>query len=315
LNKEKSKTDLCQHESVFVISAVMPRRGITVTGIFCIGKSEKMEERKGYVSHIVFRNVENGYTVFELENADGDTETCVGTIPFISEGEYACVKGQLVQHPVYMEQLKVESFETKEPDNEIAMLRYLSSGAITGIRGGLAKRIVDKFGEKTFDIIEKEPERLAEIKGISEKKAMAIADQFEEKREMRAAMIFLQQYGISNQLAVKIYQAYGAGLYAVVKENPYKLAEDITGVGFKIADEIAKHSGFNPDSEQRIRAGILYVLNNGSQEGYVYMPEELLLKQAVYCLEVSQESILHALETMAVDKTVIQTEEHQIYLP
>lgn len=274
-----------------------------------------MEERKGYVSHIVFRNTENGYTVFELENTDGDTETCVGNFPFINEGEYVSVRGQMVYHPVYMEQLKVESFEVQDPDNKTAMLRYLASGAIAGIRGGLAKRIVDKFGEKTFEVMEKEPERLSEVKGISEKKAIAIAAQFEEKRGMRIAMLFLQKYGISNQLAVKIYQAYGASLYEIVKENPYRLAEDIRGVGFKIADEIARQSGFDLNSEERIRAGILYVLNMGSQEGYVYMPEELLAKEAVFRLEVSLERIQNALQNMALDKAVIITEEQFVYLP
>ena len=158
-----------------------------------------MEERRGYVSHIVYRNVENGYTVFELENPDEDVEeTCVGNVPFLNEGEYVCVRGELVTHPIYQEQLKVMSCEVQEPDDELAMLRYLSSGAIAGVRGGLAKRIVDKFGDKTFEIIEKEPERLAEVKGITEKKARAISEQFEEKREMRGAMLFLQEYGISN---------------------------------------------------------------------------------------------------------------------
>ena len=143
-----------------------------------------MEERRGYVSHIVYRNVENGYTVFELENPDEDVEeTCVGNVPFLNEGEYVCVRGELVTHPIYQEQLKVMSCEVQEPDDELAMLRYLSSGAIAGVRGGLAKRIVDKFGDKTFEIIEKEPERLAEVKGITEKKARAISEQFEEKRE------------------------------------------------------------------------------------------------------------------------------------
>lgn len=136
----------------------------------------------------------------------------------------------------------------------MAILRYLSSGAITGIRGGLAKRIVDKFGDETFEVIEKEPERLAEVKGISEKKARSIALQFEEKREMRSAMIFLQNYGISNALAVKLYKEYGNSLYDIVKENPYRMAEDIRGVGFKIADEIARKSGISLDSEQRMRA-------------------------------------------------------------
>ncbi len=274
-----------------------------------------MEERKGYVSHIIFRNVENGYTVFELEDAGGETETCVGNFPFINEGEYVSVQGEMVQHPVYMEQLKVTSYQVQDPDDQIAVLRYLSSGAIAGIRGGLAKRIVDKFGDKTFDIIEKEPERLAEVKGISEKKARAIALQFEEKREMRSAMLFLQGYGVSNQLAVKIYKAYGAGLYEIVKENPYQLAEDIAGVGFRIADDIARKAGFELDSDYRIRAGLLYVLGLGTNEGYVYMPEQQLLKEAVYRLEVAAERLMSVLEQMAIDKVVIVTEERSVYLP
>ncbi len=274
-----------------------------------------MEERKGYVTRIVFRNVENGYTVFELESTDGEEETCVGNLPFINEGEFVCVRGEMVQHPIYMEQLKVASCEVQEPEDGIAMLRYLASGAIAGIRGGLAKRIVDKFGDKTFEVIEKEPERLAEVKGISEKKARAISMQFEEKREMRGAMIFLQDYGISNQLAVKIYKTYGAALYDIVRENPYQLAEDIRGVGFKIADEIARKSGFSLDSAERLRAGLLYVLNAGTREGYVYMPEELLLREAVYRLEVSVEHIVDVLEQLGVEKTVIISGERHVYLP
>ena len=274
-----------------------------------------MEEREGYVSHIVFRNVENGYTVFELENTEGDTETCVGNFPFINEGEYVLVQGEMVHHPVYMEQLKVTHYEVKDPEDEVAMLRYLGSGAIAGVRGGLAKRIVDKFGEKTFEIIEKEPERLAEVKGISEKKAIQISHQFEEKREMRSAMIFLQQYGISNQLAVKIYKQYGGELYGVVKENPYQLAEDISGVGFKIADEIARRSGFSLHSPERIRAGILYVLGLGTGEGYVYMPEQMLVKEAVSRLEVSLDQVMDVLEQMEMEKGIIVTKERNIYLP
>lgn len=274
-----------------------------------------MEERKGYVSHIIFRNVENGYTVFELETKDGDTETCVGTFPFINEGEYVALQGELVNHPIYMEQLKVSSYQIQEPDDEVAMLRYLSSGAIAGIRGGLANRIIKKFGDKTFEIIEKEPERLAEVKGISEKKAMAISLQFEEKREMRAATIFLQKYGISNQLAVKIYKAYGMEMYRIVENNPYKLAEDIAGVGFKVADEIARKSGLPLDSAKRIRAGVLYVLQVGTNGGYVYMPEALVMKYAVAWLQVSLEQIEMVLEDMESDKTVIVTKDRNVYLP
>lgn len=274
-----------------------------------------MEERNGYVSHIIYRNVENGYTVFELEGTDGEEETCVGTFPFLNEGEFVYVRGEMVQHPVYMEQLKVSFYEVKEPEDEMAMLRYLASGAIVGIRGGLAKRIVDKFGDKTFDIIEKEPERLAEVKGISEQKARTISEQFEQKREMRGAMIFLQKYGISNSLAVKIYKAYGNALYDIVKENPYQLAEDIVGVGFCIADDIARKSGFSLDSTERIRAGILYVLHMGTQSGYIYMPEKVLLQEAVYRLEVSGERILAILEKMVLDKTIIVTDTRDVYIP
>lgn len=274
-----------------------------------------MEERKGYVSHIIYRNVENGYTVFELEQMDGEEETCVGSFPFINEGEYICVRGEMVQHPVYMEQLKVSSYEIREPEDKVAMLRYLASGAIAGIRGGLAKRIVDKFGDDTFAIIEKEPERLAEVKGISEKKARSISMQFEEKRELRGAMLFLQEYGVSNQLAVKIYKTYGNAMYDIVRDNPYQLAEDISGVGFKIADEIARKSGFALDSSQRIRAGVLYVLGLGTQAGYVYMPEELLLKESVYRLEVNLEQLTEVLDKMELDKAVIMDEKRNVYLP
>ena len=274
-----------------------------------------MEEREGYVSHIIYRNVENGYTVFELESTDGEEETCVGTFPFLNEGEYICVRGEMVQHPVYMEQLKVVSYEVKEPEDQMAMLRYLASGAIAGIRGGLAKRIVDKFGDQTFDVIEKQPERLAEVKGISEKKARGIAAQFEEKREMRGAVIFLQEYGISNQLAVKIYKVYGSALYDIVHDNPYQLAEDISGVGFKIADEIARKGGFALDSAERIRAGILYVMNLGIQGGYVYMPEKLLLKESVYRLQVNVEQLSSVLQKMEYDRLIIVDEERNIYLP
>lgn len=282
-----------------------------------------MEERKGYVVHIRFRNEENGYTVLDIETDDGGEETCVGIFPFIHEGDYILVRGEIVDHPIYHEQIKVSSYEVTDPDNELAILRYLSSGAITGIRGGLAKRIVDKFGEDTFLIMEKEPERLAEVKGISEKKARDIAEQFVEKRELRRAILFLQKYGISNALAVKIHKTYGEELYEVVEKNPYRLAEDIRGVGFRIADDIARKAGYKIDSPKRIRAGILYLLGAGSAEGYVYMPEKLLVTQAVTELEVSVDRVLDVLAVMIMDHVVIAEEveneesqiEKRIFLP
>lgn len=276
-----------------------------------------MEERKGYVEHIIYRNVENGYTVFEFacEDEEGEMlETCVGTFPFINEGEYMILYGSMVKHPTYHEQFKVEKSESRDPDDVISMQRYLASGAIKGIGGGLAKRITDLFGEKTFEIIEKEPERLSEVKGISEKKAMDISAQFEEKREMRNALLFLQQYGISNQLAVKIYKTYREDMYGIVKNNPYKLAEDIRGVGFRIADGIAMRTGLDMDSDYRIRAGILYVLGLGTGSGHIYMPEELLYRNCVEFLGVSVERLMNMVDEMELDKSVIRDGE-KVYLP
>lgn len=282
-----------------------------------MGNKNIMEERNGYVEHIIYRNVENGYTVFEFACEDGDgevLETCVGTFPFINEGEYMVLYGNVVTHPTYHEQFKVEKSESRAPDDVLSMQRYLGSGAIKGIGGGLAKRITDKFGEKTFEIIEKEPERLSEVKGISEKKAADIATQFEEKREMRDAMIFLQQYGISNQLAVKIYQTYRADLYGIVKNNPYQLAEDIRGVGFKIADGIARKTGLDMDSDFRIRAGILYVLGLGSSSGHIYMPAELLYRNCVEFLGVGVDRLMAMTDEMEMDKSIVRDGE-RIYLP
>ncbi len=276
-----------------------------------------MEERNGYVEHIVFRNVENGYTVFEFACEDGDEEileTCVGTFPFINEGEYMVLYGNVVTHPTYHKQFKVEKSESRDPDDVVSMLRYLGSGAIKGIGGGLAKRITDKFGDRTFEIIEREPERLSEVKGISEKKAADIASQFEEKREMRNALLFLQQYGISNQLAVKIYKTYREDLYGIIKNNPYKLAEDIRGVGFKIADNIALKTGLDMDSDFRVRAGILYVLGLGGNSGHIYLPEELLYRNCVEFLGVGVEQLMSMIDEMEFDKSIVRDGD-KIYLP
>lgn len=276
-----------------------------------------MEEKKGYVEHIIYRNQENGYTVFEFasqEEGEEYLETCVGTFPFINEGEYLTLYGDMVTHPTYHEQFKVQKSESRSPDDAMSMQRYLASGAIKGIGGGLAKRIVDLFGEKTFDIIEKEPERLSEVKGISEKKAMDIAEQFEEKQEMRNALIFLQQYGISNQLAVKIYKTYKDELYGIVKTNPYQLAEDIRGVGFRIADNIAMKTGLDRNSDFRIRAGILYVLSLATTSGHIYLPNEELYRHCVEFLGVSVERLMHVQEEMEYDKSIIRDGE-KIYLP
>lgn len=274
-----------------------------------------METIQGYVDHIIYRNTENGYTVLVLV-CEEEELTCVGVFSDIVEGENIEAKGEFTEHPVYGRQFKVSSFEEKAPEDEIAIERYLGSGAIRGIGLALAARIVRRFKKDTFRIIEEEPERLAEVKGISERKAMEIADQVNAKKDLRQAMIFLQQYGISTTLAVKIYNFYGARIYSVLKENPYQMAEDIEGVGFKTADEIASRAGIRTDSDFRIRSGILYVLLQASSEGHTYLPMEELTNRTSQLLEVDGEHIEKHYMNLAIDRKIIMRQKDdstQIY--
>jgi exodeoxyribonuclease V alpha subunit len=254
---------------------------------------------KGYIDHFIYKNEENGYGVVSLI-VDGDEITCTGIFKDADIGDTLEIEGVSTNHPVYGEQIKVTSFKIVLPDDAESIQRYLGSGAIKGIGEALAARIVKKFGADTFRIIEDEPERLAEIKGISEKKAIDIAIQMAEKREMRDAMIFLQQYGISNTLAVKIFNKYGTRVYGIIKENPYQLADDISGVGFKTADEIASKIGIRVDSEYRIRSGILYALLQASLDGNTYLPIDELTARTEALLAVGPEQI--------IDNDIIQTQ-------
>lgn len=267
-----------------------------------------MEVLKGYIEKIVFRNSENGYTVMSI-NSDGMEVTCIGIFHYVSEGEYLEMEGEYVEHSSYGEQFKVSRYEVIVPEDEVAMIRYLGSGAIKGIKISTATKIVNKFKADTFRIMEEEPERLAEIKGISEKKAREIGQQMEEKKDMRKAMIFLGQYGISMSLAVKIYNTYGPGLYEVVKINPYKMADDIDGVGFKIADEIASHVGINSDSDFRIRSGILYALQQAGTNGNVYLPYEELVKQARELLNIDNINLEKHLTDLSLEKRIVIKED------
>lgn len=266
-----------------------------------------MEQLSGYVSHIIYRNTGNGYTVFELKS--GEEVTCVGTFQSLDEGEILELTGEFTEHAVYGSQFKVDSFKIASPEDAAGMERYLGSGAIKGIGASLAARIVKRFGKDTFRIIEEEPERLAEIKGISERKARDIAAQMEEKREMREAMIYLQRYGISNTLAVKIYEAYGSRLYGILEENPYKLADDIDGIGFKKADELAAKIGIHTDSDYRVRSGILYTLLQASGEGHVYLPGSILVKRAAALLQLPPEAVEDQIPNLAMDKKLVVKRE------
>ena len=267
-----------------------------------------MERFKGYVNKIVYRNEDNGYTVFELSLDEDDDLTCVGTVPYITEGEFVEVTGEYSEHAVYGQQLRIETCEDIPPEDEKSVERYLASGAVKGIGAALASRIVRRFKADTLRIIEEEPERLAEIKGISQRMAAEISDNVTAKRDMRNAMMFLQDYGISMALAVKIYNQYGASVYTILRENPYRLADDITGVGFKIADEIARKAGIAADSDFRIKSGIMYTLLQATGNGHIYLPYEELVEQLAVLLDARIDDIDRQLVELSIDKKVVVKE-------
>ena len=274
-----------------------------------------MEKVGGYIGNFIFQNQENGYSVLTLNTQEGEL-TCVGVLHGLSEGMSVEFFGSFTEHPAYGRQFKVESYEEKEPEDELAIERYLGSGAVKGVGAALAARIVKRFGRDTFRIIEDEPERLSEIKGISERKAQEIAAQVEEKRELREAMIFLQQFGITLSLAVKVYQQYGPSVYTILRENPYRLADDIRGVGFKIADDIASRAGIRMDSDFRIRSGILYVLMQAAMEGHTYLPQAELTVRAVELLGVDDQMVEKNYMDLAIARRIVikqQGEDMQIY--
>ena len=276
---------------------------------------QTQETVKGYIDHIIYRNQENGYTVMVLI-CNEEELTCVGVFSDIAEGMNIQAWGEYADHPTYGHQFKVQRFEEQAPTDEAAIERYLGSGAIKGLGIALAARIVRRFKEDTFRIIEEEPERLAEIKGISERKAMEIADQVNEKKDLRQAMIFLQQYGINTGLAVKIYKQYGAQIYSILKENPYQLADDMDGVGFKTADEIASRVGIRTDSDFRIRSGVIYTLLVASGEGHTFLPMEELTQRAVALLEIEPKYVEQQYMNLAMERKIIMRQAEgmtQIY--
>ncbi len=275
-----------------------------------------MEELTGYVENIIFRNADNGYTVMEFA-ADEMLTTCVGLFPVINEGENLIVRGEYTNHPTYGKQLKVSSYDVTEPTDEASMERYLGSGAIKGIGPKLATRIVQTFGADTFRIIEEEPERLAEVKGISRVKAMEISDQIVSTRDIRNIMIFLDKYGIHGNLAIKIYKRFGNETYKILQSNPYRLADEIAGVGFKTADEIASRIGIKVDSEFRVKGGIQYMLSQAAGMGHTYFPMEELIRMSAQMLGVDEETVELQINNLVMDRRIIvkrlQDDTKQVY--
>jgi len=274
-----------------------------------------MEKVEGYIERVVFQNKENGYCVLAVVH-DGEEYFLTGVFPDMAEGEYIKAEGELIMHPVYGEQLRVNRYEYAAPTDKAAIERYLGSGAIKGIGEALAARIVKKFGDDTFRIMEEEPERLAEVKGISEKKAMEISTVVVQKKDLRQAMLFLQNYGISQNLALKIYEKYDQEMYRILKENPYRLADDIDGVGFKIADEIAAKAGIAADSEFRIKSGLVYVLQQAVGQGHTCLPYEELVEGAIALLGIEPGQLETLLTDLMIDRKIVvrlQGESRMVY--
>ncbi|MBP5598349.1 MAG: ATP-dependent RecD-like DNA helicase [Pseudobutyrivibrio sp.] len=263
-----------------------------------------MEEITGYVEGIIFRNSDNGYTVMDFV-VDEFLITVVGIFPTVGEGENLLLRGQYIDHPTYGRQFKATSYEAVAPADELSMERYLGSGAIRGIGPKLAARIVKKFGADTFRLIEEEPERLAEVKGISLNKAMEISDQIVGAKDIRNAMIFLDKYGLHGNTAIKIYNRFGNEVYNIIQSNPYKLADEISGIGFKTADEIATQVGIKVDSEFRIKGGIQYILGQGAGLGHTYLPIELLKDMSVDLLKVDEASVEAQIMNLAMERKLI----------
>ncbi len=265
---------------------------------------ETMELLQGYIDHFLYYNESNGYGVLELNTEDDDV-ICTGYFPGISQGETIEVEGDWTEHPTYGPQFACKTCKAIEPTGILDIERYLVSGAIKGVGPSIAKRIIKKFGKDTFRIIEEEPERLTEIKGISERIAREIATQIEERKEVREIIMYLQQFGISNNMAMKLYDTYGASIHMILNENPYRLAEDVDGIGFKKADEIARKIGIRVDSQFRIQCGIVYTLNSASSEGHVYLPKDVLLQRSYELLGVSPSVIEAEIPNLLIDRKMI----------
>ena len=267
-------------------------------------------EKEGIVSKIIYKNEKNQYVVFVVETEDGDDETFVGYLSGLEEGMYILARGEYIEHASYGVQFRVTEYEVKMPDDLVSMERYLGSGAIKGVGEIMAKRIIKTFGKDTFKIIEEQPERLSEIKGISERKANEIGVSFIEKQAMREAVMFLGDFGISPNLSVKIFNEYGQRMYQVVKQNPYQIAEDIQGVGFKTADAIAARAGIGVQSDFRIRAALIYSLNQAVGLGHIYLPKELLLRWTKQLLEKGNSDYVQDVKNLSIAEDMIGGTDH-----
>lgn len=259
-----------------------------------------MQEIQGFIDTIVYQNDENGYAIARIKDRD-ETTTIVGYIPYLSEGQNLKLFGDWTVHPTFGKQFKVQSWEELLPDSVKGIERYLASGVITGIGPVTAKKIVDRFGEDTLNILDKDISRLKEIEGIGNKKIQVISESFSKQHEIRNIMIFLQNYGISPNQCGKIYKRFGSDSIRIVRENPYVLTEEVSGIGFKTADKIARSLGIDENSAFRIESGIKYVVNQFCALGNTYMPREKLVKNCIDTLGVTEKEIDEGIYSCALD--------------
>ena len=271
-----------------------------------------MEIVSGYIDHITFQNEENGYTVMKVMTEKGGV-VCVGAAGGFGEGETVEVEGEYIEHPTYGKQLRISTVRPVAPTDKVSVLRYLGSGAIKGVGPKLAERIVERFGDDTMRVMEEEPERLAEIKGISGRMARAITDQMLEKKGQRALLIFVQQYGLSRNLTLKLIERYGDEIYSVLKSNPYRMVEEIPSVGFKTADDIAAKSGIVADSEYRVRSCIVYVLKLFAAEGHCYVPKAEVIEETIKLLGLETGSGSAVMEdcirSLSADRQIVMRDD------
>ncbi|MDD3841004.1 MAG: helix-hairpin-helix domain-containing protein, partial [Clostridia bacterium] len=251
---------------------------------------------QGTVEEIIFANQSNGFTVADI-NCSGELWTVVGIMPFINPGETLIIEGEQTFHPDYGEQIKVKNYKTLTSDNDVDNIeKFLSSGVIKGIGPVTAKKLVHRFGQDTLDVMRFSPEKLMQVDGIGKKKAQIIAQSYEEQSDVREVILFLQKYNITPYCAMRIYKNYGSESISVVKENPYRLAEQITGIGFKTADNIAMSMGIEKHSPYRIAAGIKFVLTKCAANGHCYLPESTLIEDTCRLLDVDADLVQHSIK-------------------
>ena len=278
-----------------------------------------MSKFEGTVEEIIFRNEANGWTVASFRLDGSGRTSAVGVLPFLAAGEHVILDGELVEHRDYGEQIRVDSYELSRPETKSGVEKYLGSGLIKGVGPATAKLIVKHFGVNTLDVLEAEPHRLTEIPGIGPKKAAMIAESFAEQNGARAALIFLQGAGLTPSMAMKVYRAFGNQSEAVLRRNPYRLADEIEGVGFQTADRIAQGMGFTPETPARLMSGVQYVLSEAvGRMGHMYLPMEELLARAGEVLGVPSDLVEHTVRTLLVEEKLVEDDvdgARAVYLP